>query len=318
MSKLRTLFLFLILLSLTSTAALAGEVEEFTLYPGTPKDTYTLYFPIEITEPGQIKANLRVLSSRPQLEDRQYLVFFLADARAFGKVSPSGWKKWVNKANKYNPVEHLAGDELRGFVKGMKSVKDKLLGKKKKKKKMPKYFHRGAAYNSTRGASLIHNVDAPELAATSGRYVLIAKNPTRKEVQHSLTIVYPGAEATKGAGTRADLPDLVVKAMWLNARNQVVVLVKNEGTAGVSERAWALKGKGAISLMLKKGDQSWGGATLQGFDPGRDLLNPKACVVYTSNLVISQPTRVTATLDTARKLKERSQRNNRLTRELGK
>ncbi len=314
MSVIRSLLLMLVLLTLATTAASAQEVEEFTLYPGTPKDTYTLYFPVEITEPGQIKATLRVLSSRPQLEAREHLVFFLADARAFGKVSPTGGKKWVNKANKYNPVEHLAGDELRGFVKGMKSVKDTLLGKKKKKrKKMPKYFHRGAGYTA-RGATLIHNVDAPELAATNGRYVLIVKNPTRREVQHKLTIDYPG---TQGAGTRASLPDLVVKALWLNAQNKVVVLVKNEGAAGLTEAVYARKGKSAVSLMLKRGGQSWGGATLQGIDPGRDLLNPKACVIYTSNLVINQPTRVTATLDPTRQLKERNRRNNSLSRALG-
>ena len=314
MSFLRDLMLMLVLLSLTATAAVAAEVEEFTLYPGTPKDPYTLYFPIELTEPGQIKASAVILSSRPELGSHDRLYFFLADHRAFGKVSPEGWKKWLNKANKYNPVEHLAGDELRGFVRGMKSMKDSLLGKKKKKKKMPKYFHRGAAYYA-RGGGLTHNVDAPELAATGGRYVLILKNASRAEVQKRLTLTYPGAKA---ANTRASLPDLVVKALWLNAKGQVVVLVKNEGAHGLSGDVYARKGKAAVSLMLSRNDKSWGGATLQGIDPGRHLMNPKACVVYTSNLVISQPTKVKAVIDPNRQLKERNRRNNTLIRTFGK
>ncbi len=313
MSMLRNLFLVLLLLSLTTTVALAGEAEEFTLYPGTPKDPYTLYFPIELTQPGQIKASAVILSSRPELGPRDRLFFYLADYRAFGKVSPDGWKKWLNKANKYNPVEHLAGDELRGFVRGMKSMKDSLLGKKKKRKKMPKYFHRGAVYSS-RGRSLTHNVDAPELAATGGRYVLILKNASRAEVKKKLTLSYPGAKA---ANPRASLPDLVVKALWLNPEKKVVVLVKNEGAQGLTGDVYARKGKAAVSLMLKRNGQGWGGATLPGIDPGRHLMNPKACVVYTSNLTITQLTRVTATIDPARQLAERNRRNNSLTRELG-
>jgi len=314
MSIFRNLLLILVFVSLTATAAVADEVEEFTLYPGTPKDPYTLYFPVELTEPGQIKAEAVILSSRPELGPHDRLFFFLADYRAFGKVSPEGWKKWLNKANKYNPVEHLAGDELRGFVRGMKSMKDSLLGKKKKKKKMPKYFYRGAAYSS-RGRTLTHNVDAPELAATGGRYVLILKNASRSEVQKKLTLAYPGARA---ANTRASLPDLAVKALWLNAKGQVVVLVKNEGAEGLTGDVYARKGKAAVSLMLTRNGKSWGGATLQGIDPGRHLMNPKACVVYTTNLVISHPTKVTATIDPNRQLRERNSRNNTLIREFGK
>ncbi|MCP3952710.1 MAG: hypothetical protein GY697_10920 [Desulfobacterales bacterium] len=313
MSIIRNLLLILVLL-LTATTAIAEEIEEFTLYSGTPKDPYTLYFPIELKEPGQIKATARILSSKPQLGDRDFMMLFLADSRAFGKVSPTGWKKWVNKANKYNPVEHLAGDELRGFVRGMKSMKDSLLGKKKKRRiKMPKYFHRGAKYRE-RGATLQYNVDAPALAATGGRFVLIVKNISNKEVQKQLTISYPGA---KVANPRASLPDLVVKALWLNPAKKVVVLIKNMGAKGLTGDVYARKGKAAVSLMLQRNGQGWGGATLPGIDPGRHLMNPKACVVYTSNLTINQLTRVTATIDPNRQLAERNRRNNSLTRELG-
>ena len=162
---------------------------------------------------------------------------------------------------------------------------------------------------------LIHNVDAPEMAETGGRYVLIVKNSSNKEVQEKLTIIYPGA---KEANVRASLPDLVVKALWLNRKNQVVVLVKNEGAKGVSGDMYTRKGKSAVSLMLKRDNKSWGGATLQGIDPGRHLMNPKACVLFTSNLTIDRPTRVTATIDPNRQLKESNRRNNSRTRKFGK
>lgn len=162
----------------------------FTLYDGSKGNPYTMFYPFELNRPGQISILVRTwdLDPDPKNQNFEPLQLILVDGRAFKEMNPEEWHQWIQKANKYNPVEWLAGDQIRGFVKGMKT----LLGKKEKP---PAYYHGGIALGREgTSESFKHAVDMPELAATAGRYVAIFRNMAPFNAEGAIMIRYPGDE----------------------------------------------------------------------------------------------------------------------------
>lgn len=213
----------------------------------------------------------------------------------------------MQKANKYNPVEWLAGDEIRSFVKGLKS----LLGKKDKP---PVYYHGGISLGREgTSESFKHAVDMPELSATGGRYVAIFRNMAPFKAEGALMIVYPGDdwEVDPAVEERTEVkPDLVVEDIRLNAQGKVLVRIANRGKGALNLVKWHVKGPEAVTLLLEVDGNNWGGATLQGFDPDQKLRSPGGTVIYVSNLEIKTPSRVTARIDATDKVIEENDRNN--------
>lgn len=280
------------------------------LYDGSKGDPYTLFFPIEVTRPGEIDVNVLIQDLSPDPKNRKFepLRVILVDSRAFKTLKPAEWRQWVIKANQFNPLEWVAGDEIRSFVKGVKHI----FGKKEKP---PKWFHGQMACGRERfGESLRHGVDDPELATTGGRYVVIVRNIADLQATGNLLIKYPGdvSELDPEAEQHALVkPDLTVERVSLDARGQVLVQIANVGKAGVPAQKWDEKGPGAISLLLEVEGRNYG-VTLPRLDPERHLAQPGGQVSYLfERPLLPEGGRVTVTIDSTEKLAEANERNNR-------
>ncbi|MEN8141165.1 MAG: hypothetical protein ABFR97_08095 [Thermodesulfobacteriota bacterium] len=290
----------LVTLILTSGLSLAAGpiVKEVKVYSGSKKNAYSLFFPIEIKEPGQISLAVSVLGQKPE-KDRCEIA--LVDSGVFWKnLSDHDWQRWLK--GEFTPP-------MRGRVSG---------------KTLKKRRH-GMIYGK-RSGRVVHNVDAPELGRYSGRYVVMIVNRGKHQGQHRLVMNLPGQEEERGSRSSRGQGqsrqqastnkrcDLAVQAIGPNRDGQVVVTVINKGPGGVPARAYELQGKDAVTLMLSRNGKSWGGATLSKFDPQRRLRKPGARVRYTSNLIVSSSITVSATVDGSRKIKERDERNNTLSK----
>ncbi|MCF6266904.1 MAG: hypothetical protein L3J57_10205 [Desulfuromusa sp.] len=288
----------------------------FMMYAGAKKNPYTLYYPIELTEPGEISIYIKTYKFDPPLRNKKFapLRAVLVDARAFN-MTPAQWKQWAQKANQYNPLELLAGDQIRAFATGVKH----LFGGKQKP---PVYFHKQMACgrNNKFGSSLKYAVDAPELAKTGGHYVLIVRNIASFKVEGSLLIRYPGRtwEYDPAVELYAKVhPDLMIKSISLTKKNQVQIKIENQGQGSIMLGQYHRHGANTITLLIKVGGRSYG-ATLPLFDPERKLRKAGATVTYTlERAIINKPTDVTATIDSGKKLLESNEKNNSLTQKIG-
>lgn len=288
----------------------------FTLYQGSKGDPFTVFYPIEVTRPGEIKVYARVDDLDPNPKNNRFepLRLIIVDARAFKQMKPSEWKQWLAKINKFNPAEWIAGDEIRKFVRGIKS----LFGKKEKK---PSYFHgQIACGREGTGESIKHAVDSPELQKTAGRYVIIFRNMSEFKATGQILITYPGENWELDQKVEKQFkvhPDLVVKDLSLNESNKVVVTVANQGPGALHLVKWHDKGPEAVNLIAKAGNRSYG-VTLPGLDPEYKLRSSGGTVSYTfEKITLTKATRVTATIDNTNKVIETNEGNNSVTKTLG-
>jgi hypothetical protein len=288
----------------------------FTLHQSSKGDPFTIFYPIELTRPGEIKVYARVDNLDPKLKSNRFepLRLIIVDARAFKKMKPSQWKQWLRKANKFNPAEWVAGDAIRKFVNGVKRV----FGKKKKK---PSYYHgQIACGREGKGESIKHAVDSPELRKTEGRYVIIFRNIARLKATGQILITYPGENWELDREVEKQFkvhPDLVVKDLALNENNQLVVTVVNRGPGALHLVKWHDKGREAVSMIVKAGARGYG-VTLPALDPEYKLRHPNGAVSYTfEKVILKKTTKVDATIDKGNKVIESNEGNNRLIKNLG-
>jgi len=115
-----------------------------------------------------------------------------------------------------------------------------------------------------------------------------------------------GAEPTRIA---QQLPDLMVERVYLNPQGQVTVRIKNIG-ARMPDEVWTARRPESTSVLLTRGNQRWGGATIWSLDPQRRLQNPQGWVEWTSNLRVAPGTQVGASLDSTNQLAEVTKNNN--------
>ncbi len=265
--------------------------EEITLYPGTKKNAYTLFFPLQIKEPGQIAISGGISQAKPPItKNKQPLFLTLVDASLFWEdLSEQDWQRWLNK--QYTPPMKQQG------------------------RRVSKERRHTTTYG-LRVGRISHNVDATELGRFQGRYVLLVGNRGKHEVQQKIVISLPN-QNNNATSTQARQPrqkcDLMVKTISRNRNGQAVVTIVNLGPGGVPKRAYEGKGKNAVTLMLSRNGKSWGGSTLAKFDPQQRLMKPGARVRYTSNLTITDHTEIKATVDASSKIRERNEKNNSLT-----
>jgi len=285
--------------------------KQFVLHSGSKGEPYTLLYPIELTRPGEIAVYARSSELVPEPKNDQFepLRVVLVDARAFKEMKPEEWRQWVIKANKFNPLEWVAGDEIRSFVKGVKH----LFGKKEKP---PKYFHgQIACGREDQSESIRHGVDDPELKTTGGRYVVILRNVANLKATGTILIRYPGEVSELDPEVEKSFkvkPDLVVEKLSLNTRGQVLAQVTNQGKGELRPIKWQLKGLEAVTFTLEIAGRNFG-VTLPSLDPEMALRQPGGTVTYLfEKPILDEPTRVTALIDGNDKVAEENERNNRL------
>lgn len=285
--------------------------KHFVLHKGSKGEPFTLLYPVELTRPGEIVvyAKASELDPEPRNDNYEPLRVILVDARAFKEIKPEEWRQWVIKANKFNPLEWVAGDEIRSFVKGVKHI----FGKKEKP---PRYFHgQIACGREDQGESIKHGVDDPELQTTGGRYVVILRNIADLRATGSILIRYPGEVSELDPEVEEAFkvkPDLAVEKLTLNTRGQVLVQVTNQGKGELRPIKWQLKGAEAVTLSLEVGSNKLA-VPLSTLDPEMALRPPGGTVSYSfERPTLEEPTRVTALIDGNGQVAEENERNNRL------
>lgn len=310
---------FLVLFTVPLTSAIPEDnatiQRAFVLYEGSNGDPYTIFYPFEVKRPGEISILIKTwaLDPNPGNKDFEPLTLVLVDSRAFKPLKPEEWRKWVHEFNKFNPLEWIAGNEIRSFVKGIRGI----FGHKEKP---PAYYHGGIyAGRVETSESLKHAVDMPELGITSGQYVAILRNKGPFKAEGDIFISYPGDEWELDPKVEEKIkmkPDLVIKNITLNAEARVIIQVANRGKGVLNLAKWQAKGPEAVTLILKVDGQDWGGVTLPLLDPEKALHKPGGIVTYVSNLKLNGPARVTAHIDSSDKVMEELEHNNRMTADL--
>lgn len=287
------------------------------LFTGTEADPYVAYFPIEVTQPGRIDIRMKVTnynSDKIHQQEEPPFEWMLVDSRFFdGKkpIQPNEFKQFIQQINQYNPVEHLAGDEIRSVAKivtnapkQVKNVVKSFLGYKKKKKQPPSYLHKisenfeYADFPENRRIPFFHDVNLNELGETEGMYFLILRNTSRSLTpEFELTVSFPGVQQSVDEEF-LKAKDLSITHIGINANNQITVTVKNIGEGEVTENIYQEKGAKEVNLLLQINGKNWGGQTLKGFDPDRKLSRPGGEATMISNTKVTQKTNVKATLVT--------------------
>ena len=313
------------LMSIPVGSALAAVQENaviqkyFTLFKSQQGDPFTLYYPLELTRPGEITVSVKSTQLDPEPGNKNYepLRIILVDARAFKNIQPSQWQQWINKVNTFNPLEYIAGDEIRKWVKGIK----RLFGKKEKK---PSYYHGQMACGRDRDGYtdiIRHAVDQPELNKSGGHYVVIFRNISTFKAVGSIFISYPGE--TSELDVEAErlfecYPDLVMEDVSLNQSKQLSVKVANRARCGgVHIARWNQKGVDAITLMANVDGRNYG-VTLPSADKAEALRHPNSSFTYVFDKVkILKSTKVTVTVDATGKVMETNEANNAKTVQLG-
>jgi len=291
----------------------------FNLYTAKKNNPYTLYYPINIDRPGEVVVSVKVKQLTPEPRNDKYepLRVVLIDSRAFKNIQPAQWKRWLNKANKFNPAEYIAGDKIRRWVKGVK----RLFGKKEKK---PSYYHgqmKCGKVMEGRTEIIKHAIDAPELNKTGGKYVVVFRNLSTYKAEGSIFISYPGSKSELDLDAEKMFecyPDLTVEEVGLNNKKQLFAKIANRSRCGgVHIARWNQKGPEAITLLANVNGRNYG-VTLPSVDKNKNLMRPNSSITHVfDKVVISKSTKVTVTVDGSRKVMENDERNNSKTVQLG-
>jgi hypothetical protein len=290
--------------------------QNLKLFTGKANDSYLLLFPIEITQPGRIECEFKLLQPDEErflkaLENHhkktgKSFVFrwSLVDSRFFDQkkpMQPGKFQQWIQKVNNYNPGEYLAGDQIRGAVAGAKAALDYVFGKKKKKE-APVYLHRyiqsvrfpQTPENHVTLGRMHHDIDFAELGQTQGMYFLVLENFSQLAPELEVKVSYPGNQ--RQVDKAFLLPrDLGITTLHVEA-GKVQVEVQNLGEGELPEELYSRTGTQAATLMLWLNGKRWGGVTLQGLDPDRHLRNPGGKVLYSFNVAIADNTEVVSKL----------------------
>jgi hypothetical protein len=305
-------------LSWLTTASAATITQDITLFRGTVDDPYTVYYPLEIAEPGKIDIRIKIKSATPPIEaHKSPISYLLVDTRAFDKkrtISTPEWKQWIQKANRYNPAEYFAGDEIRGWVKSMKGLVKSLVGKKDKPK-IPDYVHKHGRYSDDGTVFVNHPVDAPEFGKHQGRYILVMNNTSRSEVEQTLIIMTTDAikgDTSEATAARPERCDLLVKRIAKNRHGEVFVTVSNEGKGEVPQRAYEVTGDRTPVLQVARNGAVVATIPLSELDPQRKLMTPRSAVSIkiTAIRTLIEGDIIHATIDPGRIIRESNESNN--------
>ncbi|MCX8125158.1 MAG: hypothetical protein N3F66_13495 [Spirochaetes bacterium] len=310
--KRKVFFIAIVLFIITSLTYSMDEkkgliYQTFKAYPGKPSDEFTLLYPLEVTGPGKLRVYVQVTKASPKTPVRVTLV----DVRAFDKVDPNLWEKWIQIEDKYVPsIVMLRAKYLKSLFDNLKYNVKKVLGKKDNP---PKWYHGSDNAFLNNNARLEHIIDDKERLEVEGKYVVIVENENNSEIEGTILIDFPGEmfEVERSLWEQdANKPDLLVKDISLARGNRIVVtLDKDKGW--MPDALWKQTGDKAVILRITAGDKVVE-AKLPEFDPKRNLKYGE--VNYTvPDITVAEETNVTVFIDATNQIAERSKANNKKT-----
>ena len=113
-----------------------------------------------------------------------------------------------------------------------------------------------------------------------------------------------------GTEPQGQLSDLAIEDITLNEQCFVVVKAKNNGPGAVPDKVWTDRAPDSSAIYLYINGKKWGGQTIAGFDPAKNLQNPGGMATMTSNLKVTGTATIEAVIDHTHKVKETDERNN--------
>jgi hypothetical protein len=111
-------------------------------------------------------------------------------------------------------------------------------------------------------------------------------------------------------GQEGQFPDLAIEDITLNEQCFVVVTAKNNGPGRVPDKAWTDHSPDSSAIYLYINGKKWGGETIWGFDPAKNLQNPGGTATMTSNLKVTGTATIEAYIDHTHRVKETDEKNN--------
>jgi len=117
-------------------------------------------------------------------------------------------------------------------------------------------------------------------------------------------------EQQGSAEPQGQLSDLAIEDITLNEQCFVVVKAKNNGPGAVPDKVWTDRAPDSSAIYLYINGKKWGGQTIAGFDPAKNLQNPGGMATMTSNLKVTGTATIEAYIDHTRKVRETDERNN--------
>jgi len=152
----------------------------------------------------------------------------------------------------------------------------------------------------------------PGLPTYSGWEAIQVISPVSVESNKAEFAIRCAGQAGQQGGTepRGQLSDLAIEDITLNEQCFVVVKAKNNGPGAVPDKVWTDRAPDSSAIYLYINGKKWGGQTIAGFDPAKNLQNPGGMATMTSNLKVTDTATIEAYIDHTRKVRETDERNN--------
>ncbi len=119
-----------------------------------------------------------------------------------------------------------------------------------------------------------------------------------------------------GTEPEKQLPDLTIVDITLNEGCFVVVTAKNNGPGKLPDKVWTDHSPDSSAIYLYINGKKWGGKTIWGFDPDKNLQKPGGTATMTSNLKVTGTATIEAVIDHTHKVKETDEKNNVMKKEV--
>jgi hypothetical protein len=287
-------------------AASARIHKKFQLLPGKADDRYVVYVPFEVSHPGRVRVYYELTGVDLKVDQTMNLPnLYLVDSRVFDKIDESTWVKMCKTIVNYHPTLKLTTEGLKFIISGVKEI----LGKDEK----PKWFH-GSQKLLEKNTSLILDVDDRDLRTTKGRYLVILRNPSPGEYHGNILISFPGNVWEVDPDLEATYerkPDLAIERLELDADNHVVITVANYGPGLLHKVRYNRDGERVIRLQVEVDGKKVAAVPIAEVDPKYALASKGSPVTYRTDILLSQPARVTAMIDADDVVAEPDKRNNK-------
>ena len=157
----------------------------------------------------------------------------------------------------------------------------------------------------------------PSLPTYSGWEAIEVISPVNvKSNKADFRIRCAGQGQQGGAEQEGQLPDLTIVDITLNDQCFVVVTARNNGPGRLPDKVWTDHAPDSSAIYLHINGKSWGGESIWGFDPTRNLQNPGGTATMTSKLKVTGTAMIAAYIDHTYKVKETNEKNNAMKKEV--
>jgi hypothetical protein len=163
----------------------------------------------------------------------------------------------------------------------------------------------------TQGVTTTWQLGGPGLPTYSGWEAIQVISPVGAESNKAhFRVRCAGQGQQGGTEPQGQLSDLAIEDITLNEHCFVVVTVKNNGPGVVPDKVWTDHSPDSSAVYLYINGKRWGGKTIWGFDPAKNLQNPGGTATMTSNLKVADTATIEAYIDHTYKVRETDERNN--------